>query len=84
MLTVTLICLLFVLGFGRWYYSYKIKICLVTAIVWGLYPVYEFWIQSTCSGDCSIRVDLLLIVPIIITLSIKSILSITKLKNKKL
>ena len=30
----------------------------VAAVSWSLYPPYELWIQSTCVGDCNIRIDL--------------------------
>jgi len=42
----------------RWFYVPSL------AIAWGGYLAYEtFYIPRYCSGDCSIRVDLLLIYP---------------------
>lgn len=46
-------------GSGRW---------LTLAFFWLAYAVYE-WLIATrvlCSGDCAIRVDLLLIVPLLL------------------
>ncbi|OIN91156.1 MAG: hypothetical protein AUJ20_12125 [Comamonadaceae bacterium CG1_02_60_18] len=46
-------------GSGRW---------LTTAGLWLAYAVYE-WLIATrvlCSGDCAIRVDLLLIAPLLL------------------
>jgi len=46
-------------GFGRW---------LVLASLWLAYAVYE-WLMAErvlCSGECNIRVDLLLIAPLLL------------------
>jgi hypothetical protein len=34
--------------------------------LWFALPFYNQWILSTCSGDCNIRVDLLLVAPLIL------------------
>jgi hypothetical protein len=48
----------------------------ITALLWLLYAIYEISIKLriACSGECNIRVDLLLIYPVLIALTIFSIL----------
>lgn len=41
----------------------------IAALLWVVYGMYEFSMQSTCKGGC-IRIDLLLILPILIGASI--------------
>lgn len=50
-------------------------IVLATAVLWGLYGVYEGLIQFgvICSGECNIRVDLLLIYPLLLLTSVIAI-----------
>ena len=44
---------------------------------WLLYGLYEYmmYFRVWCSGDCNIRVDLLLIYPVLIVLSVGGIIS---------
>jgi hypothetical protein len=48
------------------------RFVLVVAAAWCLYAAMEFgnYMRWTCSGDCNIRIDLLLIYPVLILLSI--------------
>ena len=59
---------LLLLGLGRW-----IGRRLVTAVgvIWLLYAAYETGMQQRwlCSGECNIRVDLLLIYPLLLVMS---------------
>jgi hypothetical protein len=41
----------------------KRKICLIAALLWLLPVTYEYWVQVNCTGECNIRVDLLLVIP---------------------
>ena len=53
------------LGFlGLWMLT-RLRSALTAAVLWGLYGAWEYaiWAGHACSGDCNIRVDLLLIVP---------------------
>jgi hypothetical protein len=45
------------------------------AALWALYTVYEYLMRARilCSGECNIRVDLLLIYPILLVSSIVAI-----------
>ena len=60
---------LLLLGLGRW-----IGRRLVTAVgvIWLLYAAYETGMQQRwlCSGECNIRVDLLLIYPLLLVASV--------------
>lgn len=49
-----------------WLWS-RSRIALTAAILWLIYAVFEFsiWMQWTCSEDCNIRVDLLVIAPLL-------------------
>ena len=51
------------------------RMALVTAILWVLYGVYEslIYLRIICSGDCDIRVDLLLIYPLLLLMSLISL-----------
>ena len=45
--------------------------CLVTGILWLVYGVYEYGMMARilCSGECNIRVDLLLIYPLLLVMT---------------
>ena len=51
------------------------RLVLVTGALWILYGIYEYLMQIRvlCSGECNIRVDLLLIYPILLVYTIASI-----------
>ena len=52
---------------------------LSTGTLWILYGVYEYLMQIRvlCSGECNIRVDLLLIYPVLLTLTLASLIRVT-------
>jgi hypothetical protein len=54
------------------------RLALVTGALWILYGVYEFLMQIRvlCSGECNIRVDLLLIYPILLIYTIATMIRI--------
>ena len=55
----------------------RVRLISVTAILWLAYLVYEGAMKSRllCSGDCNIRVDLLLMYPVLIAASIASLVA---------
>jgi len=60
-----------------WMYSkLKTTSSIVTETLWILYSIYEYlmYIRVLCTGECNIRVDLLLIYPLLIVLSLLSII----------
>ncbi len=56
----------------------------VTALVWAAYAWYEYLIQTRvlCSGECNIRVDLLLIYPILLVLSVSALVDAFRRKQE--
>lgn len=46
------------------------RIVPATGASWLAYALYEIWMQQTCTGECNIRVDLLLIYPLLLVLSL--------------
>lgn len=64
----TVIAALFV---WRWWYRRR-RLLLVTAAAWATYGAYETLMRARvlCSGECNIRVDLLLLYPALAILSI--------------
>lgn len=45
----------------------------VAAAVWLSLPFYNAWILAGCSGDCSIRVDLVPIAPLVVLATIPAL-----------
>ena len=41
----------------------------LAAVAWAGSHVWNQWILSTCSGDCNIRADLVLIAPVVLAAS---------------
>lgn len=67
-----------VLGFIGWR---KLGRPITTApVAWMIYGVYEYLmaLRILCSGECNIRVDLLLIYPVLLTITIVWIVKILR------
>ena len=56
------------------------RLALVTAALWLGYAIYESLMKARvlCSGECNIRVDLLLISPLLWILTIASIMQLVR------
>lgn len=54
----------------------KSRIALSAALLWLIYCPYEYAmkVRILCSGECNIRVDLLLIYPILILVSLAGVI----------
>lgn len=67
--------IIFCLIYARMYQKRKTLSCLFTAVAWLVYAVYEYlmYARILCSGECNIRVDLLLIYPVLLVCSILAI-----------
>ena len=52
----------------------KARVILVTAILWLAYVPYEYamTLRLLCSGECNIRVDLILIYTLLVAMSLAS------------
>jgi len=59
----------------------------VLAVLWAAYAVYEYlmYIRVLCSGECNIRVDLLLIYPALLgsTLWVSSAAALRAIKRRR-
>lgn len=56
------------------------KLLITTSTAWFLYGVYEYLMRFRvlCSGECNIRVDLMLIYPILLILSVIAVVKLVK------
>lgn len=54
----------------------RFRLVLLTGVLWILYGIYEYLMQIRvlCSGECNIRVDLLLIYPILLIYTVASMI----------
>jgi hypothetical protein len=61
--------------FAYCYYASRAPITLVTAACWVAYAIYEYGmsVRLFCTGECNIRVDLLLLYPLLVALSLASV-----------
>lgn len=46
------------------------SMAIVAAAAWLSLPVYNHWVVSNCPGDCGIRVDLLIVAPVLLMLTL--------------
>ena len=62
----------------------KVKFALVTGVLWIVYSIYEYlmYARILCSGECNIRVDLLLIYPVLILVSVITAVLVLLKKRK--
>jgi hypothetical protein len=58
--------------FAVLYHFSRRKLVLATATAWGLYALYEYAMlrRWMCSGECNIRIDLLVVYPALVLLSL--------------
>lgn len=61
---IVLVSLPVALAFLTLFVISRRKACLVAALLWLLPAPYEALIQTTCPGECNIRIDLLLVLPL--------------------
>ena len=68
--------------FGTMYFYRRRTSSLVAALLWAGYTLYESLMKARilCSGDCNIRVDLLLVIPL---LWIAAIVAVVQFFRKK-
>jgi len=57
------------------YRARRLKLSAIAAVTWAVYGAYEYSIRWRwlCSGECDIRVDLLLIYPVILLISLVAV-----------
>ena len=78
MFTLLAICVLLALCFGMAWFHLRGASPAIAAIAWLAYPPYEFWIQSRCTGECNIRVDLVLIAGFLLVISVLAVISLVR------
>ena len=61
-------------------WSSRTKLLITSSTAWILYGAYEYLMRFRvlCSGECNIRVDLLVIYPILLILSIVVVVTLMK------
>ena len=54
------------------------------ALLWGLYAVYEYGMRRRwlCTGECNIRVDLLLLYPVLVVASIVALVAALRVPRR--
>ncbi|MEY2664367.1 MAG: hypothetical protein RIT04_175 [Candidatus Parcubacteria bacterium] len=57
--------------FGTFYFKSKNKLVLATTVLWIVYAIYEelHLLRILCSGECNMRIDLLVIYPVLFIVS---------------
>lgn len=62
--------------FGWLYVKSRKWSCLTAAILWAIYTPYEYgmYLRILCTGECNIRIDLFLIYPLLILVSLSAII----------
>lgn len=78
-----IIILVAALGCGAFWIYRKGWIALVTGGGWLAYGLYELWVQKTCTGECNIRVDLLLIYPLLLVLTLLTLFAAIRQSLRK-
>ncbi len=68
-------------------FIYKRSKCwpvLLAAILWGIYAIYEtgMYLRILCTGECNIRIDLLIIYPLLIFVSLFAVVFVIKWKKR--
>lgn len=63
--------------FGVVYWRTRVRTVLIAAVAWLTYCLYEESVRRRilCSGECNIRVDLLLFYPVLLAISVVAVVS---------
>lgn len=58
----------------------RVQASLIAGLTWLIYSAYEcaMFLRILCSGDCNIRIDLLLIYPLLLALSLYALFRYVK------
>jgi hypothetical protein len=69
------------LALGAWS---RRRVPLVVGAIWLLYGIYEYGMKARvlCSGECNIRVDLLLIYPWLLVMSIWALVAVVRARRR--
>ena len=86
LITAPFVAIIIAFIFAGLYLKTNLKTNLFTSVFWGIYTLYEYAmkLRILCSGECNIRVDLLVLYPLLIFVSILAIIkTIRWFKNGK-
>jgi hypothetical protein len=72
LLIVVALALLFAIG---WLYSRGIIVHAAVLLWMGFVP-YELWFRANCPGECNIRADLVLLLPVLLVVTLAAIVSV--------
>lgn len=63
----------------------RLPIALVTGLAWLIYAPYEYAMlrRWLCTGECNIRVDLLLIYPVLLVLTLATIVAAVRWRLRR-
>jgi hypothetical protein len=84
-LFISITCLVLALGFGAgWFFSRQAS-ALAAALLWLAAPLYNTLLMANCPGDCGIRIDLLLALPLLLIVSLAALLQMIRqaMRRKK-
>lgn len=70
-------------AFALAYRRCRRRVVLTTSLAWLVYAIWEsgMRLRLLCSGECNIRVDLLLIYPLLIILSVVSVVVLLRVRR---
>ena len=73
MLTLLLVVIALVALFATgWLYA-RGTIVQAAALLWIAFVPYELWYRANCTGECNIRADLVLLLPVLLVVSLAAI-----------
>ena len=72
--------------FGFLYLRSRSRLALVASLAWLAYMPYELGmkLRILCSGECNIRVDLLLLYPLLALLSVAGLVAVARARRNRL
>jgi hypothetical protein len=73
MLTLLLIVLAFGLVYATWRLYLRGIIVQAALLLWIAFVPYELWYRANCTGECNIRADLVLLLPVLLVVSLAAI-----------
>lgn len=78
MFTIIAICVLIALCFWLGWFHSRGASPAIAVVAWLAYPPYEYWYLSRCTGECNIRVDLVLIAGFLLVISVLAVISLIR------
>lgn len=64
--------------------STRARMTALVALAWACYSGYEFLMHARvlCTGECNIRIDLLLIYPVLLVLSVVAVINYIRARKR--